>query len=183
MPIAIKGCSTWKSSINDRQFLSVVKLLIQHNFNIFTLHQHHRTFNDHLREHSARNRKLARNRKSHLKNILWVRHVSLTGLICHFLSLQRFHIWIKSVMQFRDDRTNIRPWTWFHDEFNNRPASKWSTKKLIVNDRENGIFEPVDFNLKNSISIYNFFLYFHFRIFRPCSLCRHQQTTSPSWWH
>ena len=27
-------------------------------------------FNDRLREHSARNRKLARNRKSHLKNIV-----------------------------------------------------------------------------------------------------------------
>ena len=26
-----------------------------------------------------------------------------------------------------------------------------------MNDRENGIFEQVDFNLKNSISIYNFF--------------------------
>ena len=48
--------------------LSGVKF--QHNFNIFTLHQHHRTLNDHLREHSARNRKLARNRKSHLKNIV-----------------------------------------------------------------------------------------------------------------
>ena len=71
--------------------LAVVKLLIQHNFNIFTLHQHHRTFNDHLREHSARNRKLARNRKSHLKNIVGEACV-VNRFNLSFLSLQRFHI-------------------------------------------------------------------------------------------
>jgi len=114
--------------------LAVVKLLIQHNFNIFTLHQHHRTFNDHLREHSARNRKLARNRKSHLKNIVGEACV-VNRFNLSFLSLQRFHIWIKSVMQFRDDRTNIQPWTWFYDEFDHHSV-KMIEQKLIVNDRE-----------------------------------------------
>ena len=38
-------------------------------------------------------------------------------------------------MQFRDNRTHIRPWTWFYDEFDHHSV-EMIEQKLIVNDRE-----------------------------------------------